>query len=483
MKDTNRLRLCLLLALVLSDTIFARDGIAINGGAVPANAAAKVPHSTVGATVWQTGPHLVEPCTAVLMCENVILTAAHCLNFNWKGESYFSLDGDLNTVNPPGTPVGADRYTRTQRQYARAGQTTVARVDKDSVEYGAFHRMPAGPLVGLAMAKFKGADTLPGLTYPNLVAQGFVPVQDPAFLTVGNTFINPGNAATLGRVGGYGDNAAARAGAGTFRNGVMRFTTWQDPTNGNYYPLVAGRVNPPLANANAGFLLELSRGQDNNAHGCPGDSGSGLYFGAAATARLGGILELVTDQACRGVNMPHANNPNGIPNASGFVNLVNTGNRRFIRDYMIANCTDNRQIDLKTGDNKVVPPEDDECASDPDKEEPGACGCGIPDTDNDFDGVPDCQDLCLDDGDKVDPGYCGCGMEDNDFTGDGVPDCWLPTPTPTAPIYPTPGPSYCPTPEPSVSPTGVESPLPTATVLPPAQPTPTATTTNALWHG
>ena len=54
----------------------------------------------------------------------------------------------------------------------------------------------------------------------------------------------------------------------------------------------------------------------------------------------------------------------------------------------------------------------DECPDDPEKSQPGDCGCGTPDTDSDNDGVPDCIDICP-------------GMDDFlDTDGDGVPDCF-----------------------------------------------------------
>lgn len=37
---------------------------------------------------------------------------------------------------------------------------------------------------------------------------------------------------------------------------------------------------------------------------------------------------------------------------------------------------------------------DDNCPNDPNKTEPGVCGCGVPETDTDGDTVPDCNDLC-----------------------------------------------------------------------------------------
>lgn len=65
----------------------------------------------------------------------------------------------------------------------------------------------------------------------------------------------------------------------------------------------------------------------------------------------------------------------------------------------------------------------DLCPSDPNKTAPGACGCGVPDTDSDGDGVADCIDDCPNDPDKVDPGVCGCGVSDADVDQDGTPDC------------------------------------------------------------
>jgi OOP family OmpA-OmpF porin len=45
-------------------------------------------------------------------------------------------------------------------------------------------------------------------------------------------------------------------------------------------------------------------------------------------------------------------------------------------------------------DGDGVPDDKDNCPDDPDKTDPGICGCGTPDTDKDKDGVPDCNDIC-----------------------------------------------------------------------------------------
>ena len=58
----------------------------------------------------------------------------------------------------------------------------------------------------------------------------------------------------------------------------------------------------------------------------------------------------------------------------------------------------------------------DICPNDPNKTEPGICGCGVPDDDTDGDTVPDCIDIC--------PG----GDDNTDTDGDGVPDACDPCP-------------------------------------------------------
>ncbi len=60
---------------------------------------------------------------------------------------------------------------------------------------------------------------------------------------------------------------------------------------------------------------------------------------------------------------------------------------------------------------------DDLCPDDPDKTEPGSCGCGIPDTDSDGDDIPDCLGSCPDIGGTWDLSVTNvtssCGPEDD----------------------------------------------------------------------
>lgn len=67
--------------------------------------------------------------------------------------------------------------------------------------------------------------------------------------------------------------------------------------------------------------------------------------------------------------------------------------------------------------------EDDFCPDNPDKIEPGICGCNLPDIDSDDDGSLDCKDECPDDPEKIKIGTCGCGIKDTDSDNDTVPDC------------------------------------------------------------
>ncbi len=65
----------------------------------------------------------------------------------------------------------------------------------------------------------------------------------------------------------------------------------------------------------------------------------------------------------------------------------------------------------------------DQCPDDPDKAEPGICGCGTADTDTDGDLTADCVDGCPEDASKTAPGDCGCGVPDIDTDGDLTADC------------------------------------------------------------
>jgi hypothetical protein len=74
-------------------------------------------------------------------------------------------------------------------------------------------------------------------------------------------------------------------------------------------------------------------------------------------------------------------------------------------------------------DNDGTPDCNDECPTDPNKIIIGFCGCFFPEGDTDNDGTPDCADGCPNDINKIAPGICGCGTSDNDDDNDGTPNC------------------------------------------------------------
>ena len=132
------------------------------------------------------------------------------------------------------------------------------------------------------------------------------------------------------------------------------------------------------------------------------------------------------------------------------------------------NCPDAANADQADSDDDGTGDACDDCPDDPDKTEPGVCGCGMPDddidgdgavcedncpevpnpdqtdsdqdglgdvcdncpgasnadqTDSDGDGAGDACDGCVDDPNKTDPGICGCGVPDSDDDGDGYVYC------------------------------------------------------------
>ena len=64
----------------------------------------------------------------------------------------------------------------------------------------------------------------------------------------------------------------------------------------------------------------------------------------------------------------------------------------------------------------------DGCPLDPDKTEPGVCGCGEADADEDADGVLDCEDLCPGTPAGAEVDEDGCELEDTDPPDTDPPD-------------------------------------------------------------
>ena len=85
----------------------------------------------------------------------------------------------------------------------------------------------------------------------------------------------------------------------------------------------------------------------------------------------------------------------GIDNTDGTINNYGTINNEC--DGLVGGTV--------TG-NPIPSPSCDNCPDDPNKVEPGICGCGVPDTDPDSDGTPNCNDNC--------PNIYNPDQEDND---------------------------------------------------------------------
>jgi hypothetical protein len=83
----------------------------------------------------------------------------------------------------------------------------------------------------------------------------------------------------------------------------------------------------------------------------------------------------------------------------------------------IDNCINTPNADQIDSDNDQTGDQCDICPADPNKIDPGVCGCNVPDTDTDSDSVEDCMDNCISipNADQID--------SDNDQTGDRCDIC------------------------------------------------------------
>ncbi len=110
-------------------------------------------------------------------------------------------------------------------------------------------------------------------------------------------------------------------------------------------------------------------------------------------------------------------NSNGLPDNCDLADGVSTDcDANFVPDE----CQPDGQVD---SDSDGAIDLCDACPLDPDKFDPGICGCGVADTDSDRDGAADCNDGCPQDAAKTAPGSCGCGVAETDSDGDGSADC------------------------------------------------------------
>ncbi len=148
--------------------------------------------------------------------------------------------------------------------------------------------------------------------------------------------------------------------------------------------------------------IAASTSQDCNSNGVPDECD--IAEGTSQDTNSNGIPDECESTDC---------NNNGVPDDQD----ISGGTSQ---DCDLNGVPDECQADAD-GDGVIDPC--DGCPADPNKTDPGNCGCGTPDTDTDGDGTPDCNDGCPNDPNKIAPGDCGCGTPDIDSDGDGVTDC------------------------------------------------------------
>ncbi|KAH3764098.1 glycoside hydrolase family 18 protein [Pelomyxa schiedti] len=96
---------------------------------------------------------------------------------------------------------------------------------------------------------------------------------------------------------------------------------------------------------------------------------------------------------------------------------------------MLAMCGTEVTRNIRAKIDIVLGSSTDQCPNDPNKNTPGVCGCGIPDTDSDNDGIPDCHDQCPQDPRKSQPGICGCGRSEDSCRSSTPSEDSSPTPS------------------------------------------------------
>ncbi len=101
----------------------------------------------------------------------------------------------------------------------------------------------------------------------------------------------------------------------------------------------------------------------------------------------------------------------GVPQCRPF--WCDDGDPCTFNDRVMLDCDNNvcepcmGTMDMADKDGDGIMDCEDACPHDPEKGEPGACGCHQPDTDSDGDGTPDCADKCPDNPFTDETGSCG----------------------------------------------------------------------------
>jgi uncharacterized repeat protein (TIGR01451 family) len=145
---------------------------------------------------------------------------------------------------------------------------------------------------------------------------------------------------------------------------------------------------------------------------------TGLHATLVSNNTCSGNVDIVTDPSIIDYN----NGTMPVNTSCSFTVTVSVPFNAIMGNYL--NITSSITADDLTGDPATAFLEVlDNCPRDPNKVEPGECGCGVADTDTDLDGTADCNDGCPTDPNKIEEGQCGCGVADTDTDLDGTADC------------------------------------------------------------
>jgi len=209
----------------------------------------------------------------------------------------------------------------------------------------------------------------------------------------------------------------ARAGADVFVNGSATALTGGAPVTGT-----------------PDWVTYRVTGQNGNFSVTSSDTVAVAFFNVASAIGAAGyfsgfpptLVDLDGDgipdgsDNCPAVSNPDQENADGDSAGDACDVCPNDPNKAL--DAGACGCGQDESIDIN---NNGTPDcaETDNCPGDPNKLNPGICGCGVPDTDGDGDSTPDCNDGCPADGTKTTPGVCGCGVAEGDSDFDGVADC------------------------------------------------------------
>lgn len=215
--------------------------------------------------------------------------------------------------------------------------------------------------------------------------------------------------------------------------GTIQFEDFDEGGNGTaYYDLSAGTSVDPAPNFRSDEDVDIENCSDNGGGYNLGWTEVTEWTEYTVNVQNAGTYTMELRVACEGTGRT-ITVASGNTTLSSNIAIPNTGGWQVWE-------TVTKEVELRAGEQvlrftiggtdyvnmnyvKFTAKPTDLCPNDPNKTEPGVCGCGTPDVDTDKDGTLDCEDDCPNDPNKTAPGECGCGVEDKDSDNDGTVDC------------------------------------------------------------